>query len=165
MRYCYLPTAIGNLLLAGDGHGLRRIEFEKNGRPAQPAGDWTEDRAALAPVVDQLEEYFDGERRHFDLKLAPSGTPFQLSVWAALADIPFGETLSYGELARRIGNPNASRAVGAANGKNPLPLVLPCHRVIGSSGSLTGFGGGIDVKRALLDHEQSVVGVGAGTLF
>jgi methylated-DNA-[protein]-cysteine S-methyltransferase len=105
-------------------------------------------------VHAQLDAYFAGRRRDFDVRLAPEGTPFQLRVWAALCEIPYGETISYAELARRIGNPNAVRAVGAANGRNPLPIVVPCHRVVGADGSLVGFGGGLDVKRALLDLER-----------
>ena len=112
----------------------------------------------LARAVMQLTEYFAGERRDFDLPLAPSGTEFQRTVWHALADIPFGATCSYGDLARAVGRPAASRAVGAANGKNPIAIILPCHRVIGASGELTGYGGGLPMKRWLLDHEARVAG-------
>jgi methylated-DNA-[protein]-cysteine S-methyltransferase len=112
----------------------------------------------LAAARAQLDAYFAGEITSFDLPLSPRGTPFQQRVWAALRDIPFGETTSYGELARRIGDPKAVRAVGAANGRNPLPLVVPCHRVIGADGSLVGFGGGMDRKRWLLQHEGAVYG-------
>jgi len=114
----------------------------------------------LAQAAEQLAEYFAGERRVFDLPLAYDGTPFQQSVWRALADIPYGVTCSYGELAKVIGRPAAVRAVGAANGANPLAIILPCHRVIGANGTLTGYGGGLDLKRRLLAHEQ-----GAGPLF
>ncbi|HEY8022769.1 MAG TPA: methylated-DNA--[protein]-cysteine S-methyltransferase [Thermoanaerobaculia bacterium] len=110
----------------------------------------------LAIVAAQLAEYFAGRRRDFDLELDPPGTPFQRQVWGELARIPYGATVSYGELARRVGRPNASRAVGAANGANPIPIVLPCHRVIGSDGSLTGYGGGLPIKRALLSLEGAL---------
>ena len=106
------------------------------------------------PVKQQLDEYFAGERKVFDIKLAPKGTPFQQSVLAALQDIPYGETRSYGEIAVAIGNPKSVRAVGSANGNNPIALIIPCHRVIGSNGSLTGFGGGLETKRFLLEFEM-----------
>jgi len=112
----------------------------------------------LAPVLAQLAEYFQGRRRSFELALAPRGTPFQLRVWAELQRIPYGRTLSYGELARRLGDPGLSRAVGAANGANPISIIIPCHRVIGADGSLTGYGGGLPIKRALLALEQPVSG-------
>ena len=156
--YTEMTTPIGNLLLAGDENGLREIRFEKDRKGQKPERDWKRDPAALAEERTQLEEYFAGKRTQFDLRLAPEGTPFQRCVWKALAEIPYGETISYGELARRIDKPTAARAVGAANGKNPLPIVLPCHRVIGSSGKLVGFGGGLDVKEALLDVERRVTG-------
>lgn len=148
-----LQTPIGNLLVAGDAEGLREIRFEREGSN-EPDPSWTRDDEALAEPVEQLKAYFAGELRNFDLLLAPEGTPFQLSVWSALSEIPYGETTSYGAVAEKIGRPSASRAVGAANGANPLPIVLPCHRVIGSNGALVGFGGGLDVKEALLDAER-----------
>ena len=114
------------------------------------------DDTPLAEARRQLEAYFEGELREFDLPLAPQGTGFQLRVWEALRAIPYGETISYGELARRVGDPGAARAVGLANGRNPLPVIVPCHRVIGADGSLTGFGGGLDRKRALLELEAGV---------
>ncbi len=157
MNYCYLDTPIGPLLIAGDRDAVRRIEFPENGRPARPEPDWTE--SALGPIgeaVRQLREYFSGQRTTFHLPLAPEGTEFQRNVWRRLQDIPYGKTISYGELAKRVGNPKASRAVGAANGVNPLPIVIPCHRVIGSNGKLTGFGGGLPTKEALLSLEQRV---------
>ena len=110
----------------------------------------------LEETVRQLDEYFAGDRLEFDLPLEPTGTPFQREAWTALTTIPYGETISYGEQARRLGDRNKSRAVGAANGKNPIPIVVPCHRVIGANGHLTGFGGGIGVKAWLLDHELRV---------
>ena len=116
---------------------------------------WRRDDAALVDAVTQLDEYFAGRRRTFDLALAPRGTPFQLKVWEALRAIPYGATISYGELAARIGNRNASRAVGLANGRNPIAIVVPCHRVISANGSLTGYGGGLDNKKTLLDLEAA----------
>jgi methylated-DNA-[protein]-cysteine S-methyltransferase len=110
----------------------------------------------LRQAAEQLTEYFAGERTEFDVPLAPAGTPFQLAAWTALRSIPYGDTVSYGEQARRLGDPNKSRAVGAANGRNPIPIVVPCHRVVGANGHLTGFGGGIEAKAWLLDHEQRV---------
>jgi methylated-DNA-[protein]-cysteine S-methyltransferase len=158
MNYCYLDTPIGKLLVAGDEQGVHRITFPTKGKPGEaalPEAGWTESvRGPVKEAVRQLKEYFAGRRTEFDLPLAPDGTGFQKSVWRHLRDIPYGETISYGELARRLGNPKASRAVGAANGSNPLPIVIPCHRVIGSNGKMTGFGGGIPVKEALLALES-----------
>jgi len=120
-----------------------------------PLGDgWHENEDALKGVARQLDEYFVGDRTEFDLELAPAGTPFQLDVWRALRHIPYGETISYGELAKRVDRPGAARAVGAANGQNPIAIIVPCHRVIGADGSLTGFGGGLPWKRWLLNREQ-----------
>ena len=158
--YTYYTSPVGSLLLAGDAQGLSLIAFESGGRPAPAGAGWRDDPAALRPALEQIGAYFAGELTEFDLTLAPAGTGFQRQVWGALREIPYGQTLSYGELARRIGRPGASRAVGAANGANPLPVVIPCHRVIGSDGGLTGFGGGLDVKLWLLDHER-----GQGRLF
>jgi methylated-DNA-[protein]-cysteine S-methyltransferase len=158
MNYCYLDSPIGTLLVAGDETAIRRIEFPKDGKPSRPRPDWRE--ATSGPLVDavsQLREYFAGRRTAFDLPLAPEGTDFQRRVWRHLQDIPYGQTISYGELARRVGNPKGSRAVGGANGSNPLPIVVPCHRVIGANGTLTGFGGGLPIKRALLDLEARIV--------
>ncbi len=151
--FTQLKTPIGNLLVAGDAEGLRHIRFEGEGSN-EPDPEWVRDDEALAEATAQLEAYFAGELREFDLLLAPQGTPFQLSVWSALAEIPYVETTSYAAVAESIGRPSAFRAVGAANGANPLPIVLPCHRVIGSNGALVGFGGGLDVKEALLDAER-----------
>jgi len=154
MNYAYLDSPIGPLLIAGDARAVTRIAFPKNGKPAPPQPAWTESpKGTVGEAMRQLREYFSGKRREFDLPLAPEGTPFQKIVWRGLQAIPYGETISYGELARRVGNPKASRAVGAANGKNPLPIVVPCHRVIGAGGKLVGFGGGLPVKRALLAIE------------
>lgn len=151
--YCVHRTAIGPLVLAAHAGGLTHVLFAKGPRAAAPDPAWELAPRRLASAVVQLDEYFAGTRRVFDLPLAPGGTPFQRRVWAALAAIPYGETVSYGELAQRLGMPGGSRAVGLANGANPLPVVVPCHRVIGADGSLTGFGGGLDLKRRLLELE------------
>lgn len=148
-----LDSKIGRLLLVGDGERLRAIHFQGGRHPRCPADTWIRSPAPFESVVAQLQEYFAGARREFDLPLAAEGTPFQCVVWQALLCIPYGTTVSYSELARRIGRPGASRATGAANGANPLPIIVPCHRVIGVDGSLTGFGGGIDIKRRLLALE------------
>jgi methylated-DNA-[protein]-cysteine S-methyltransferase len=153
MRYDVIETPIGPLLVAADAAGLRRIHFPTRGRPPAPGAGWVRDAAAFAKLARELAEYFAGRRRSFSIALAPEGTEFQLATWKALRGIPYGTTISYAELAERIGRPSASRAVGAANGANPLPIVVPCHRVIGADGSLTGFGGGLPVKRALLELE------------
>lgn len=146
-------SPVGRLLLAGDGERLIQVCFQCGPRPQRPADGWMDDGAPFRAAIRQLGEYFAGERRRFELPLAPRGTDFQRRVWRALTEIPYGGTISYGELARRIGNPSASRAVGLANGANPLPIVVPCHRVIGADGSLTGFGGGLPIKRRLLALE------------
>lgn len=146
-----VPSCVGVLHVFVDDLGrLARIDFPGSSRPqvaTQP------DARRCAPIVAQLTEYFAGKRRSFDLELAPHGTPFQLRVWQALREIPYGATISYADLARRIGQPSAMRAVGAANGRNPIPIVVPCHRVIGKDGTLTGFGGGLPCKQALLALE------------
>ena len=153
-RYTRIESPLGPLLLAADEAGLREILFVNGRHPAQPEPSWKEDRAPLNETIRQLHAYFAGELENFDLPLAPEGTPFQLGVWRRLCDIPYGETISYGELAGRIGNPKASRAVGLANGSNPIPIVIPCHRVIGSNGKLTGYGGGLPIKEKLLALER-----------
>jgi len=152
--YTQIESPLGPLLLAADDASLRQIFFINGRQPAKPESSWIEDRAPLAETIRQLQAYFAGELTNFDLQLAPEGTPFQLSVWHRLCDIPYGETISYGELATRIGNPKASRAVGLANGSNPIPIVIPCHRVIGSNGKLTGYGGGLPIKEKLLALER-----------
>jgi methylated-DNA-[protein]-cysteine S-methyltransferase len=153
MYWYEADSPVGALFLAGDGDALRRVHFQAGPRPMHAPGAWHHDAAPFAQVLAQLNEYFSGARRAFRLRLAPQGTPFQLSVWAALCAIPYGETLSYGELARGVGLAGGARAVGLANGANPLPVIVPCHRVIGADGSLTGFGGGLHIKRALLSLE------------
>ena len=174
LRYDIIDSPIGPLTLAADDSGLKFIEFEvtrhaasregwqRREAGAQSAPGGAAANAALAAASDaaldaaavQLREYFAGHRRDFELPLAPAGTAFQRAVWQALAKIPYGQTCSYAELARAVGRPKAVRAVGAANGRNPLPIVLPCHRVIGADGSLTGFGGGLPTKVALLRLES-----------
>lgn len=151
--YCEISTPVGRLRLAGDEEGLRGISFQNRFRPVEIAEDPERAREPFREVIAQLEGYFVRQRFGFDLPLAPEGTPFQREVWSALLAIPYGETVSYGELARRLGRSNASRAVGAANGRNPIPIIIPCHRVIGADGSLTGFGGGLPIKRRLLELE------------
>lgn len=154
MTYAYYETPVGRLMLVADNSGLRQILFPVHGRAAKAGIEWTENKPALQETAQQLAAYFAGELEAFNLQLAPEGTPFQQRVWSALLNIPYGETISYGELARRIGQPTASRAVGLANGANPIPIVIPCHRVIGSNGKLTGYGGGLAVKEKLLALER-----------
>jgi len=153
MYYCYFETTIGELLLAGTNDELSMIGFPKGSMRRDPEPDWIYNEEPFAPAKKQLAEYFSGARKNFDLPLSLSGTEFQVSVLKALLEIPYGETRSYGAIAKRIGRPRAVRAVGAANGRNPIPIIVPCHRVIGSSGDLTGFGGGLDTKEALLRLE------------
>jgi methylated-DNA-[protein]-cysteine S-methyltransferase len=153
MYYCYLNSPIGDLLLAGDDDGLSLIGFPQGKMRHDPEPDWIFNEKPFAVARQQLEEYFAGERTVFDLPLHLSGTDFQVQVLQELQRIPYGETTSYGDIAKRIGRPKAMRAVGAANGRNPIPIIVPCHRVIGSSGDLTGFGGGLDTKEALLRLE------------
>jgi len=161
MYYCFLDTPIGELLLAGEDGALSMIGFPKGSMRREPEADWIFNEKPLAAACAQLNEYFAGNRKAFEIPLKLSGTEFQVSVLEALQDIPYGETTSYGVIAKRIGRPKAVRAVGAANGRNPLPIVVPCHRVIGSTGDLTGFGGGLDTKEALLrleaEHTQDLL--------
>ena len=152
--YTQIDSPVGPLLLVGDSAGLRRLEFVNGRAPSKADPAWVQGVKPLAEVVRQLRAYFAGELKDFDLPLAPEGTPFQLKVWKCLCDIPYGETISYGQLARQIGNPNASRAVGLANGSNPIAIIIPCHRVIGSNGKLTGYGGGLPIKEKLLALER-----------
>ena len=157
-----VDSPVGPLtLVAADGALVGLYMTEQRHRPpgeefGEPAGD--PDDEPFAAAAAQLREYFDGQRTEFDLRLALKGTVVQRRVWAALQGIPYGQTVSYGQLADRIGQPSASRAVGLANGKNPVGIIVPCHRVVGADGSLTGYGGGIERKRYLLDHEQRVSG-------
>ena len=159
LRQRALSTPIGVLTLVASDRGLTNILFESEspehaGLPSDlPAADDGDETLAVAAT--QLEEYFAGTRREFDVSLDLIGTDFQLQAWLALADVPYGETTTYGAQAERIGRPGAFRAVGGANGQNPVPIVLPCHRIVGADGSLTGFGGGLDLKQRLLDHERA----------
>ena len=159
--YTTLDSPVGRLLLTSDGKALTRMHFNSDG-DAQPEPDWVRDDtgAPLADAVRQLGEFFAGNRTQFDLPLAAEGTEFQRRVWDELRAIPYGETISYAELAQRIGNPKASRAVGMANSRNPIGIIVPCHRVIGANGSLTGFAGGLGNKRRLLELEQKRTGLG-----
>jgi len=152
--YTHIDSPVGPLLLAADDEGLRLISFQRGKHAERPEPDWKEGRAPLKEAIRQLRAYFAGELEEFALPLAPQGTEFQLRVWRKLCGIPYGATISYGELARRVGNPKASRAVGLANGSNPISIVIPCHRVIGSNGKLTGYGGGLPIKEKLLALEQ-----------
>jgi len=152
--YSYLDSPVGDLLLAGDGDSLHYVSFPKGHKAFTPQEKWTRDDARFGPVKDQLSAYFAGTLRVFDLQLTLHGTNFQKKVWRLLLEIPFGETRSYGDLANQLGSPGASRAVGLANGSNSIPIIVPCHRVIGSTGKLTGFGGGIETKQFLLELEN-----------
>jgi methylated-DNA-[protein]-cysteine S-methyltransferase len=153
--YTWMESPVGRLRLAADNTGLRELRFSGVLEPDGVDPSWRADPAPLAEAIRQLRAYFARELRTFDLPLAPRGTPFQLRVWQQLRKIPWGETISYGELATRIGNPKASRAVGLANGANPIAIIVPCHRVIGSNGKLTGYGGGLPIKEFLLALEGS----------
>lgn len=151
--WCTMDSPLGTLTLVGDGAALTGLHMDGQRHPCTPAADWRRDPAPFRAARAQLAAYFAGELRAFDLPLAPEGTEFQRRVWRALLDIPYGGTDSYGGLARRIGRPKSARAVGLANGRNPIGIVIPCHRVIGAGGALTGYDGGIERKRWLLAHE------------
>ncbi len=152
--YRRMSSPIGELLLTTNGEALTGVYMA----PHEIGDGWRRDDAVLLPAVEQLESYFAGDLREFDVPLTLDGTDFQRRVWTALRAIPYGTTISYGELARRIGQPTASRAVGAANGCNPISIIVPCHRVIGANGTLTGYGGGLDRKQWLLKHEAATLG-------
>jgi methylated-DNA-[protein]-cysteine S-methyltransferase len=154
-RYTLFDTPVGTLLLMSDGASLTGLHTENDRHRPAIGPDWIRDdnAAPFAQAREQLRAYFDGGLTEFDLPLAPSGTAFQLTVWQALRGIPYGETISYAELARRIGRPQASRAVGHSNARNPISIIVPCHRVIGADKSLTGYAGGLERKRMLLEHE------------
>jgi methylated-DNA-[protein]-cysteine S-methyltransferase len=154
ISYTVMKSPIGPLMLAGNDDGLRLVHFSTGRRPKSPQREWVEDKTPFKEVIRQLEVYFDGKLKVFDLPLVLDGTEFQLRVWNNLRKIPYGETISYGQLAKRIGSPDAARAVGLANGSNPIPIIIPCHRVIGSNGDLTGFGGGLPLKKKLLALES-----------
>jgi methylated-DNA-[protein]-cysteine S-methyltransferase len=152
--YTTLDSPIGELLLLGDGRALRGLYMQHGRRPIAVAPTWQRSAEPFADVAAQLREYFAGERTSFDAPLALDGSAFERRVWQELQEIPYGQTISYGELARRIGQPSAARAVGLANGRNPIGVIVPCHRVIGANGSLTGYGGGLERKRLLLELES-----------
>lgn len=154
MFYTSIESPVGRLLLAADDAGLRHVAFADGHSSAEPRPEWRPDAQPLAEVIRQLRAFFAGELRDFDLPLAPQGPAFHRRVWRELCNIPYGETISYGELARRVGSPNASRAIGRANGANPIAIIIPCHRVIGSNGKLTGYGGGLPRKEFLLGLER-----------
>lgn len=157
MIYTTMESPVGTLTLAGEGDTLHFILFRDNRHVPKSRDSWAFDADAFAAAKAQLREYFDGKRQSFELDLAPHGTEFQTTVWRLLSTIPYGATWSYRQLAEHAGNVKAVRAVGLANGRNPLPIVVPCHRVIGSDGGLTGFGGGLDAKRCLLQIEGALV--------
>jgi methylated-DNA-[protein]-cysteine S-methyltransferase len=153
VRYTLIESPLGAILVAGNDEGIRIMSFQEGTDPVKIDPAWERRDEAFLDAAGQLADYFAGLRRDFDLPLAPRGTAFQLRVWRELTRIPYGETISYGELARRIDKPQAMRAVGSANGSNPLPLIVPCHRVIGANGKLTGYHGGLGIKRFLLSLE------------
>lgn len=162
--YTYLDSFVGKIMIAQDERGVKMIWFMAGTKSRQPDSGWHHEKNLNSEAVKQLRAYFNGELRQFNLPLALDGTPFQQSVWKALQEIPYGETVSYGDIAKSIGRPKAVRAVGGANGSNTIPIVIPCHRVVGSSGHLTGFGSGLPIKVALLEHEWKHSGkTGAGT--
>jgi methylated-DNA-[protein]-cysteine S-methyltransferase len=156
--YCYYDSPIGRLLLIGTAGLLEELYFANGAAIKNIPKEWREDESAFKSPLRQLKEYFAGRRQEFELDIAPRGTPFQKEVWQELRKIPYGKTASYQAIAERLGRPRACRAVGMANGRNPLPIIIPCHRIIGKDGSLTGFGGGLTVKQRLLDLERSSIG-------
>lgn len=163
MRFATLDSPVGRLLLVGYGETLAKLHMEDPSEPPDVLDDWVHDPSAFSAAREQLAAYFGGELTRFDLQLDAFGTPFQKRVWRALSEIPYGQTASYIDIARKIGSPTASRAVGSANRCNPIAIVVPCHRVIGASGKLTGYAGGLDRKQKLLDLEADVSArIGAG---
>jgi methylated-DNA-[protein]-cysteine S-methyltransferase len=157
LAYTQTHSPAGRLFLAASAKGLVRLEFEAHKLKSAVSTELRESRSVLDPYLRELDEYFAGERREFSFPLDLRGTEFQLACWRALLKIPYGETRSYRDIAQAIGHPNACRAVGMSNNRNPIAIVVPCHRVIASSGSLCGYGGGLDIKRKLLDLEQAKV--------
>lgn len=157
-----VDSPVGPITICGhdtpQGFAITRLGFGDDKHGPRDRSDWVRDDARFAEAAEQLREFFADERRDFSLLLDPAGTPFQQQVWQALREIPYGETRSYADIANALGNPTATRAVGAANGRNPIGIVVPCHRVIGADGSLTGYAGGVHNKRWLLDHERRVTG-------
>lgn len=166
LHFFRTSSPVGQLFLAASHEGLVRLEFESRVQQVNPRTiQWKESRATLAPYLEELKEYFGGERRQFSIPLDLRGTEFQLKCWRALLDIPYGETRSYRDLAEAIGHPLAFRAVGMSNNRNPVAIVVPCHRVIAADGSLCGYGGGLDIKRKLLDLERTKLSSSSGLLF
>jgi len=157
LYYTTIDSPIGELLLVGDETALRRLHMRDSRKPLRIDPEWERDDERFADAIAQLREYFSGEREDFDVPLKLDGSEFQVRVWNELREIPYGTTISYGELARRIGQPTAARGVGMANGSNPIAVIVPCHRVIGADGSLTGYGGGLENKRTLLDLERGAL--------
>jgi methylated-DNA-[protein]-cysteine S-methyltransferase len=159
MRYTYYDSPLGDLLLIGDDGGLSGLYMQTTRYPVRVSRDWTRADDGFVEVREQLTEYFAGTRREFDLRLNARGSRFQKQVWDALVEIPYGETASYGQIALRVGVPDGARAVGLANGQNPISIIVPCHRVIGADGSLTGYGGGLPAKQFLLSLEAAHSGL------
>ena len=155
--YKYYKSPVGKLLLVGDGVNIMKLGFPSGKMKLRHESNWIKDGLPFKQAICQLEAFFEGELKSFDLPLVVTGTSFRKLVWAGLMDIPYGETWSYSQLANHIGTPNACRAVGSANGVNPIPIIIPCHRVVGSDGSLTGFGGGLKTKKFLLELESKNV--------
>lgn len=158
LAYRIIDSQLGAILLAGDERGLAILNFQAGTSPLAPARTWREEPTAFAEAAHEIGAYFSGELSRFDLTLNLTGTEFQLRVWQELTRIPYGETASYAEIARAVGSPKAVRAVGSANSLNPIPLIVPCHRVIGSNGRLTGYRGGVELKRKLLELEMITSG-------
>lgn len=152
-HYCYMDTPLGLLLLAGCKDALRMVSFPRGEQSRNPHPDWIADADMFADAISELEAYFAGTLTEFKTPMVLEGTEFQKAVWEALCKVPFGELASYGDIAKSLGKPGAARAVGGANNANPIPIIVPCHRIIGSDNSLTGFGGGLPTKQFLLDHE------------
>jgi len=159
MKYSYIQSPLGDMLVTRDDDGITGLDLPISRYPRRVQDDWQRDDDAFDDIRTQLAEYFAGDRQDFDLPLNAGGSRFQSLVWQALVEIPYGETTSYGKVAVSIGHPDGPRAVGLANGQNPIPIIVPCHRVIGADGSLTGYGGGLDAKRWLLDHEAKHAGL------
>ena len=164
MIHTTVTSPLGELLLVGDGRTLHGLHMQQGRRPVRVGPDWRRDDAAFAQARAQLDEYFAGARTEFRVPLELAGNAFERRVWRELLEIPYGQTASYGEIARRIGTPHAARAVGLANGRNPVAVIVPCHRVIGADGSLTGYGGGLERKRLLLDLEAGRLSLAAPSL-
>lgn len=155
ISYCVVRSPVGRILLAGNTRALTHLSFQDGQHPTEPDPRWIYSEKPFQQPIRQLKEYFSGKRKTFTITLAPEGTPFQQQVWQALRAIPYGRTQSYGQIAKAVGKPKASRAVGAANGQNPISIIVPCHRVIGSNGKLVGYGGGLSIKETLLAHESN----------